>query len=400
MTSLTAASRFDQQHNSQAIDALRGYAILLVICMHVLGHVPALVWPAKRLLLLGANGVQLFFIASAVTLLMSWNRESGYSLPSRTRRFFINRLFRIAPLYFLAMVFYWFSRTMALEDFSIERLCATLLFYNAWTPNLLPTVGGWNPVPGGWGISVEFMFYLVFPLLAIVVTTIRRAVLFIIAAYAVMLGAAYYGQFLYPEISQTARKHFLFYWPPNQLIIFAIGFLLYQTIKSGAIQAWAQRSRLNANSATAIFVTALLLVQFYPGKALPLLAVLVPQHLLLSVLFASWALLMILKPTALAAPGIIVNVGKMSFSMYLIHFAILGLMDALMAKLWPFGVTGATSIAYAGILLTAAALASYQVARLTYRFIEKPMIGYGKSLHADGSVLSPSTRSPNQRGTI
>jgi peptidoglycan/LPS O-acetylase OafA/YrhL len=388
MTTFSAASRFDQQQNSRAIDALRGYAILLVIGMHVLGHVPGLVWPAKRLLILGANGVQLFFIASAVTLLMSWNREQGLPLGPRIGRFLTHRFFRIAPLYFLAIVFYWFFERTPATEFSLEKLLATLLFYNAWSPYLIPTVGGWKTVPGGWSISVEFMFYLSFPLLALSVTTVRRAVAFVILAYAVMVAASVYGQHLYPEITSEAREHFLFFWPPNQLVVFAIGFLLYRAIKSATVQAWVQRSRLDAGGATAILGAALLLVQFHPGKDLSLIATLLPQHLLLSVLFAAWALFLILRPNSLAASGIVVNVGKMSFSIYLIHFAALASMNALLAKVWPFGVTGAASIPYAAILLAVAALASYQVARLTYRFIEMPFIRYGKSLHVGGRVLS------------
>jgi len=55
-------------------------------------------------------------------------------------------------------------------------------------------------------------------------------------------------------------------------------------------------------------------------------------------------------------------------------------VNELLIKLWPFGVKGVASIPYAGILLAAAALASYQVSRFTYRFIEVPFIRYGKSL--------------------
>lgn len=381
-------NHFDQQQNSQSIDALRGYAILMVIAMHVLGYVPGLVWPVKRLLLLGANGVQLFFIASAVTLLMSWTRGQGQSLGLRTRRFLIHRFFRIAPLYFLAIVFYWFFESTPVSDFSLEKLLATVLFYNAWSPYLIPTVGGWKTVPGGWSISVEFMFYFAFPLLAMTVTTIRRALLFVVFAYGVLLCASVYGQHLYPEISDEAREHFLFFWPPNQLIVFAIGFLLYQSIKSAAVQAWMRRSRLDANGATAIFGLALLFIQFWSKENFSFLVFLFPQHLMLSILFAGWALFMILKPARLAAPGIVVRVGKMSFSIYLIHFAALAVMDALLIELWPFAATGVASVLYAGTLFAAAALVSYHMARHTYRFIEVPFIRYGKSLHAEQGMLA------------
>lgn len=390
MTS-SANRQFDQQQNSRSIDALRGYAILFVIAMHVIGHVPNLVWPAKRLLLLGATGVQLFFIASAVTLLMSWHREQALPLGPRVGRFLLNRFFRIAPLYFLAIPFYWFFENHALADFSLGKLLSTILFYNAWTPYLIPTVGGWKTVPGGWSISVEFMFYLAFPLLALLVTTVRRAALFVTVSYFLMVGASIYGQHLYPEISKAARENFLFFWPPNQLIVFAIGFLLYRCVKSDKVQNWVQHSRLNANSVTAMFVGAILAAQFHPGDSMPLLSLLLPQHLLLSILFAAWSLFMLLKPTALAAPGMIVNVGRMSFSIYLIHFAGLVVMESLLASLWPFGTAGMASIAYAGLLMAAATFASYQLARLTYRFVEKPMIRYGKSIYAGGPDYSSST---------
>lgn len=388
MTLLDATNRFDQQQNSRAIDALRGYAILLVICVHVFGHVPTLIWPVKRLLVLGHTGVQLFFIASAVTLLMSWNRESGQSLPVRVTQFLNNRLFRIAPLYVLAIIFYWFFENRTLNDFTMERLVATLLFYNAWSPYLLPTVGGWMPAPGGWSISVEFMFYLLFPLLAMTVTTVRRAVLFLLLSYAVMLTASIYGLRLYPEISNDARTHFLFFWPPNQLVIFAVGFLLYQAIKSPTVQRWVRESHFNANSATVILGATLLVVQFYAKENWPVLTVLLPQHLLMALLFAVWALFMIVKPAALAAPTLIVNIGRMSFSIYLLHFAAIVLMSGLLTRIWPFPVSGAASVIYVSVLLAISTLASYQIARLTYQFVEKPMIRYGKSRHGRGLPLS------------
>lgn len=392
MKSLNAASHFDRQQNSKAIDALRGYAILLVMGMHVPGHVPTLVWPAKRLLGLGYTGVQLFFIASAVTLMMSWNREQSHTFVTKVKRFFTNRFFRIAPLYYLSIVFYWVFNGMTLADFSSERLFATALFINAWTPDLLPTTDGWMPVPGGWSISVEFMFYLLFPLLALAITTVRRAIFFAVATYVIMLLASNYGPLLYPEISSAAREHFLFFWPPNQLVIFAIGFLLYQCIKSPLICAWVLRSKLHAGSASIMLVGTLLIIQFYDVAFWPSFAFLIPVHFLLAIVYAVWALFMILKPSALAASNIVVSIGKMSFSIYLIHFAVLSAIDSLLTRIWPLGITGVDSLIYAGTLLALSIFVSYFFARVTHRLIEVPFIRYGKSCNASSqSELSVVT---------
>jgi len=49
----------------------------------------------------GARGVQLFFVVSALTLSMSWyDRHDGVAA------FFIRRLFRIAPMFWLAVIFF------------------------------------------------------------------------------------------------------------------------------------------------------------------------------------------------------------------------------------------------------------------------------------------------------
>jgi peptidoglycan/LPS O-acetylase OafA/YrhL len=207
-----------------------------------------------------------------------------------------------------------------------------------------------------------------------------------------MLVAAFYGPFLYPEISSAARNHFLFFWPPNQLIIFSIGFLLYRCIRSEKVRAFVDRSRLDANGATAILGAAVLLLQFYDRDTWPLLSFLLPLHVLLSALFAGWALFMILKPTSLTAPDAVVNIGKMSFSIYLLHFAGLDLANTLLLKVWPFKMTGVFSIPYTGLLLVAATALSYQAARITYRYVELPFIKFGKSLHsgAKANSISPA----------
>ena len=58
---------------------VRGYAILLVITCHETYWFPELPYPVHRVTVLGWHGVQLFFLASAVTLMMSWQyRRPGW----------------------------------------------------------------------------------------------------------------------------------------------------------------------------------------------------------------------------------------------------------------------------------------------------------------------------------
>ena len=92
------------------IDALRGYAIVLVIASHAFPTLPELPWTMKRFTNLGFFGVQLFFVVSCVTLTRSWRQQQALRGYPSLRDFMIRRLFRIAPAYYLAAALYlWLS---------------------------------------------------------------------------------------------------------------------------------------------------------------------------------------------------------------------------------------------------------------------------------------------------
>jgi peptidoglycan/LPS O-acetylase OafA/YrhL len=64
------------------IDALRGYAILMVIATHVAIGAPMLSGVVRALVDQGQRGVQLFFVVSAFTLIISWHHRNDGALLS------------------------------------------------------------------------------------------------------------------------------------------------------------------------------------------------------------------------------------------------------------------------------------------------------------------------------
>lgn len=88
------------------LDCIRGYAIFLVIACHTVFEYSELPWVVKRVAVNGWFGVQLFFLASAITLLMSWHSAARGGTPD-LRAFAIRRFFRIAPAYYLAAGLYF-----------------------------------------------------------------------------------------------------------------------------------------------------------------------------------------------------------------------------------------------------------------------------------------------------
>src|ERR1700676_1473409 len=89
---------------NQSLDLLRGAAILLVLLVHcsltTTSLIPGLGWFGKEY---GELGVQLFFIVSGYTMMLTFGDRVDFAA---ARAFYIRRIFRIVPLFWVAIVFY------------------------------------------------------------------------------------------------------------------------------------------------------------------------------------------------------------------------------------------------------------------------------------------------------
>jgi len=239
------------------VDCLRGYAILMVIATHVTYAVPQLPYPVHRLTSFGWFGVQLFFLASCLTLMMSSDFERSKSGSMNVGNFFIRRFLRIAPMYYLAGIFYWFASSHA--GANLTQAISSVTFTNAWGPAIMPTTGGWQLVPGGWSIGVEFTFYFVFPLFFAVATTWRRALLVFLGA--LVLGAAMDSAVVGPLTGKygfTPTDNFLFFWFFNQASVFALGGLVFFAVKAADKNGVLAARLRSASTAIAVICVALL----------------------------------------------------------------------------------------------------------------------------------------------
>jgi exopolysaccharide production protein ExoZ len=164
----------------ESLDFLRGVAIFGVVTFHTFGLFHADNAAIRLIAGQGFFGVQLFFIVSALTMCLMWDRRAGEHRAAP--KFYIRRFFRIAPPFWLAIVFYSLldpgqSTEWVPAGLSLRHFATTAAFIHTFWPDTINSV-----VPGGWSIGVEMLFYLFFPL---IIYLRCRSNLYLMIAFAV-----------------------------------------------------------------------------------------------------------------------------------------------------------------------------------------------------------------------
>ena len=317
----------------------------------------------------GARGVQLFYIASALTLCLSWEfRASRERHP--IRNFYLRRAFRIIPMFYVAIAGYLLlygltPRYFAPNGVPWYYVPLTGLFLNGFHPEMITSV-----VPGGWSIVVEMTFYAIFPIL---VMRFRS-----VAALTVLLAVSLIARFAWVRL---VYRIFLPSYAPEQghLVdaLAELGFLSqFPVFVMGMLTFWcfrnADRSKTVVAAAAALLVArliALTVVMNTPPSAILLM------HVVMGAILALFALTLARYPVRVLVNPLFIWIGKLSFSMYLSHFAVI---DAFRASGISARFPSGDSSAFLHYLLVVAATAG--VSSICYRVIERPSIDAGRRL--------------------
>jgi exopolysaccharide production protein ExoZ len=356
---MTAAT--DNSHPTRylALDALRGWAILGVVAIHVALAIPT---PSvlSPLFIQGERGVQLFFIVSAISLLLALSTK-----PETDRSnvaFFIRRFFRVAPMFYCALAVSLYlsglaPRLYAPSGVEPYTVLFTALFAHGLHPHWANAL-----VNGGWSIAAEMMFYLCVPVIVTKLRDFDKAAETAIVLSCACLVISVIGRLLAPFIWTDgdwtlAARYFEVMWFPAALPAFLCGVAIFHALREQQLERFGTPVALYASLAAMIIFAyipyAFKNILYVPALGIFVLAVMRQQPVWL-------------------VNRISIGLGRISYSMYFIHFAVVDLLSRHTAP-DDLGLT---------LLYPAVLLATVPLSYLTYMAIEKPGTHLGSKVVA------------------
>lgn len=348
------------------LDALRGLAALYVVIYHmILIPEPDLGVPywARLIAHNGGTGVTLFFVVSAFSLF--------YTMPKRLREprpwvsFFIHRIFRIAPLFYL-----WIVLTLIRDwvVFDATHGAGDILASLSFTFNLVPQ-GQQGFVWASWTIGVEMLFYAIFPLFYVFARNKWQAITLtlslLVAWTAVKAVTAYF------PADPASIEAFLQWSFLKHLPVFACGAIAYHLfVVDGRIVP------MSGDVGTALTVGAVTLYVGLLNGWLP--AIFGDQYYWQAVVYTMLLLGLAAAPLRAVVNRFTSYLGRISYSLYLSHPTIILLLSPVYAWVYRHGLP--LSIAFLACMAVTVGTAIV-VSEITFRAIEDPFIKLGKKVN-------------------
>lgn len=347
-------SPFQRDHDTYWLTSLRGVAALGVVFAHIHGFFPDAPRLAKLLMESGRHGVQLFFILSAFSIALSLSRGRDTFGAYMTRRFF-----RIFPLYAAVLLAIWalgLNGSSWGTKFGVQP-DGYSLFLHLSLLNLLDVRHANNFIGAEWSISIEFFYYFCLPLMV----ALARTSLWRLAGLTAAITAL---AFVVPFRTLQTNHSLMLLWSfPVYAAIYAWGAAL--VVRVDTVRPWLRRYLRSDDIALGVLTTVLLAMVWLdiPGKPV---AIVVGFGLLFAALQGDGVWL-----RRLLGNRVLMFLGNISFSIYLIHFVLLNNI--------PFATLGwgaLTGWAIVGLVIGS----SY----LLYCLIEKPFLDWGRRLARGG----------------
>ncbi|MBD0371745.1 MAG: acyltransferase [Pyrinomonadaceae bacterium] len=321
----------------------------------------------------GRMGVTFFFVLSGFLISYLLFAEKKTTATISIRKFYIRRVLRIWPLYFLLVILAFFVLPR-IPFFDVPKLSADLPVYFRYTlplfalflPQLALSI--YPPVPFAeplWSIGVEEQFYLLWPVL---VKHIKR---FLALAVGIIIAGFLIKQLAFMFASQSRDAEAVKYW--NYFINYFY-FTRIECMAVGAIGAWLVFKKKRAvlkfiyHPATQLSVYALTICFLVTEAFKPVF-----NYTIYSVLFCIIILNIATNPRSLikVESRAFTFLGNISYSIYMLHEIAIKISMGLLTRVYGTTFNDASS----NMALYAASIAlTLGLAILSYLFYERKFL--------------------------
>jgi peptidoglycan/LPS O-acetylase OafA/YrhL len=332
-----------------ALDGLRALCVTLVMFNHMHVHHPSAFY--------GPLGVEGFFVLSGFLITMLMLREQQEHGRISLKAFYTRRFFRIIPVYLFTILLYGIILWAVHDPVKLAQYKASLPWLLTFMEEFRSAAAG-NVAGHTWSLAVEEKFYLLWPLLVLLLIPFRGRKLLWLAVVTVLIfllpdphyisyGTLLMGSLLAVALSTQAHWTFLQRMPaiPDALllVLLAAGYAAFKYSADGTM--------LLFGGAFALLVASL-------------------------VLRRGWVRTLLEHPA-------LVFVGRRSYSFYLIHVLVIDFTEKVLAR---FITPNWIIVVAVSFMLTLAGASVMHIA------IELPCIALGRRLSkrlAHSEPISP-----------
>lgn len=332
------------------LTSLRFFFAFFVFLSHLQGlksDNPLYNWFVRNIFFEGYIGVSFFFILSGFVI--SYSNDLKISKNKfDTIRFYKARFFRLYPLYLL---------TMLICAMSIANISWSTWLINIFAvQSFLPTINNHIINAPSWSISNEFFFYFSFPFIFPFINKYKTTSILLLITSSIILFS------LSLKVPDNYIKFIYYINPFSRLLDFSLGILLYHFFK----YINSKNHKKLTRSTWEYLAILLLIVFFLPHNA-------IPRMYRFSVYY--WvpmsAIILIFafekgSVSKLLQNKLLVYLGEISFSFYMIHLFVITKMLPLLGDSNP--------IATIFIIL----LATLVFSILLFEYFEKPVNSFLK----------------------
>lgn len=387
------------------LDGMRGIAVLLVLVFHFAWTFPG-EDPSKAVAIIdkvavqlrafmwsGWTGVDLFFVLSGYLITRGLVRDSGRTIGTRMKRFWMRRVLRIFPLYYAAIIVGTLV-TLALGGGWIPGLSYWLYMQN-YSLAFDPEVMRWTA--HFWSLAIEEQFYFLWPIVALLLsrrrlisTTLVLVVLTVGVRAVLTFKGADFATFQQWFAAEPAGiQHGIAKFVYRATFTRADGLLL------GAFVAVVQREVHHP----AAHVWRSLRVPMFIGSALVLAGLYVLavglndyDRRVIGIGYVSLALLFA-SAISICADGVVsdrarrvltsrplVSCGKVSYGMYVFHWPLVVVVVPYLTR-WQDGESTLVQMAISGSFVVFGVLAVWALAMVSFRYFEMPFLSLKDKFH-------------------